>query len=482
MPLALRRSCLFILLAGACLCAFAALPESVVRMLRAADIPEEAMGVLVVRAVSGKVVLAHQPDRSFQPASTLKLLTAMAALERLGPAWRARSELVASGTVADGVLQGDLVLRGGADPDLDWVAFRRLLAAARNQGIREIAGDFLLDGSLFQPVRTDEGLPPFDEAPEFAYNTIPDAVFLDGYLMALEIDSDAARVAATPVTPLEGVSIEPAMKLVDRACDSWEDVWKLPTVERAANGAIRIRLQGEFPRGCHVSTGISVLDRVEFADRLFRALWRELGGTFRGTTKFSPAPGGARIASHSSRSLAEITRDINKRSDNPVARIVYLVLGTLDSGPAGGDTSVRAEREVRSWMREKGIDDAGLVLENGSGLSRKERIRPDQLAKILAAARASPWAPEFTAALPIVGHDGGMRKRLKASPALGKARIKTGTLRDTSAVAGYLENAAGESLIAVAVINHPKATPGVARPILDALLDSVARSASAPGD
>jgi D-alanyl-D-alanine carboxypeptidase/D-alanyl-D-alanine-endopeptidase (penicillin-binding protein 4) len=455
--------------------AHAGLPASVAEGLHAAGIPEEALGALVVRAGTGERLLAHQADRSLQPASTMKLLTALVALDRLGPAWRGRSELVATGPVKDGVLDGNLVLRGGASPDLDWAALRGMLASVRNRGIREVAGDFILDGSLFQPMRTDEGLPPFDETPEFRYNVVPDAVFLNGYLLGLELDSDDARVRAAISTPLDGVSVESAMTLVDRPCRLWEDGWKLPQVEKTAEGRIRIRLLGEYPRNCNASTSISVLDRVDYADRLFRALWKELGGTLGGTTKFSAQPGGNVLARHQSRSLGELTRDVSKRSDNPVTRIVYLALGTLDSGPAGGDTAVRAEREVRAWMKEKGIDDAGLVLENGSGLSRRERIRPEQLAKVLAIARTSRWAPEFIAALPIVGHDGGMRTRLKDSPANGKSRIKTGTLRDVSAVAGYVENAAGEALIVVAMINHPRATGSVARPILDALLDAVVR-------
>ncbi|MBL0143442.1 MAG: D-alanyl-D-alanine carboxypeptidase/D-alanyl-D-alanine-endopeptidase [Betaproteobacteria bacterium] len=467
--------------AGLCFClpAPAQLPDTVTRLLQGAHVPPEAMGAIVLDARTGETRIAHRAGESLQPASTLKTLTAIVALERLGPAWRGRSELVTAAPVSDGVLQGDLVLRGGADPDLDWPAFRRLLVSARNQGIREIAGDFVLDASFFQPARTDVGLPPFDETPEFRYNVIPDAIFLNGYLLGLEIDADSTRVRVSASTPLEGVSVESSLALVDRACALWEDTWKMPQVERSPDGRIRIRLMGDFPKNCNTSTNISVLDRVDFADRLFRALWRELGGTFRGTTKFTPAPGGRTLARHTSRSLAEITRDVSKRSDNPVARIVYLVLGTLDSGPAGGDTAVRAEREVRAWLKEKGIDDAGLVLENGSGLSRKERIRPAQLATVLLAARRSPWAPEFVSALPIVGYDGGMRKRLNSSSAAGKARIKTGTLRDVSAVAGYAENAAGEPLVVVAMINHPLATGSVARPILDAFLDAVVRDGAA---
>lgn len=454
--------------------AHAGIPADVAARLSAAGLPEDSLGFVVVRADSGAQVLAHRPGEALQPASTMKVLTAMVALDRLGPAWQGRTELVTAAPLEDGILQGDLVLRGGADPDLGWPEFRRMLVAARNQGIREVAGDFVLDLGLFTPARLDEGVPAFDETPEFRYNLIPDALMLGSYLFGLELASDGARVSAAIETPLEGVRIENALVLSDRKCADWEDGWKLPAVERRG-GEIVIRLAGDFPRDCTASTRLNLLDRVEYADRLFRALWKDLGGTFRGTTRVSFAPGGRVIAQHRSRLLGEMVRDVNKRSDNPVTRMLYLVLGTTDLLPPGGTTPERAERLVREWLKEKGIDDAGLVLDNGSGLSRRERIRPETLAAVLREARASPWFPEFQAALPIAGIDGGVRRRLDKSPAAKRSRLKTGTLRDTSALAGYIVDAGGETLVFVAMINHPKATGSVARPILDALVDHVAR-------
>jgi D-alanyl-D-alanine carboxypeptidase/D-alanyl-D-alanine-endopeptidase (penicillin-binding protein 4) len=459
----------------ACAAAHGVLPESVAGKLRDAGIPADAMGTIVLHAATGKTVLDHQAGRPFQPASTLKLLTAIVALEELGPAWRGRSELASAAALDDGVLHGDLVLRGGADPDLDWAEFRRLLVAARARGIREIAGDFIVDASLFNPPRADNGIAPFDDTPEFRYNVIPDAVFLNAWLMGLELSADSGKASVAVSTPLEGVAVDADFTLIDGPCADWEDGWKLPQVTSGDDGRVRVRLWGTFPRRCSASTRINVLDREQYADRLFRALWRELGGTFRGRTRFTPAPGGERIASHTSRALAELVRDVNKRSDNPVTRIVYLALGTLDVGPAGGTTAARAEGVVRAWLKARGIDDAGLVLENGSGLSRSERITPGSLARVIHTAQSSRWAPEFFSTLPIVGVDGGMHRRLKDSPAASTSRIKTGTLRDVSAVAGIVQAADGTRYIVVAMINHEKARPSAARPILDALLDWVAR-------
>jgi D-alanyl-D-alanine carboxypeptidase/D-alanyl-D-alanine-endopeptidase (penicillin-binding protein 4) len=128
---------------------------------------------------------------------------------------------------------------------------------------------------------------------------------------------------------------------------------------------------------------------------------------------------------------------------------------------------------VRQWLQRHHIDAAGLVLENGSGLSRLERISPAQMAAVLQAASDSPWAPEFQASLPIVGLDGTMRNRLGTSAAAYRARIKTGTLKNVTAIAGYVHDANGQPCVVVAMINHDLANQG-GRAALDALIDWVA--------
>ena len=458
------------------LAAHAELPPPVRAGLAAAGIPEDAIAVYVARLSDGAPLLMHREKQAMQPGSTIKVLTSYVALDTLGPAYQARTRLRTSGEVVDGVLRGDLVLQGGGDVDLDWQSFERMLGKLRLQGVREIQGDFVLDLSTFRPGRTDVGLPPFDEAPEFRYNLIPDALLLNSYLVQLDLASRGDTVSVRSVPPLAGVSFVSEFTLVDRACDDWEDGWKIPTVTQARNG-ITVRLRGEYPRECMASTAISVLDRFVYSDRLFRALWGSFGGKFRGKTREGTAPEDSRVlAAHLSRPLSEIIRDINKRSDNPITRVMFLTLGSQASANGGMTTGESADRAMRAWLASKGIDTEGLVLDNGSGLSRTERIRPDQLAAVLRIGARSPWAPEFLASLPIVALDGTMRTRLKDSAAARRARIKTGTLRDVSAVAGYVEDSKGTSHVVVAMINHELANRRVARPILDALLDWVARA------
>ena len=285
------------------------------------------------------------------------------------------------------------------------------------------------------------------------------------------------KVVAMKAKPaLDGVSLVSEFELVDRACADWEDGWKAPVVTRDRQDRITIRLRGEFPRDCSATTEINVIDRVEYADRLVRTLWARMGGKVGGRVREGKGPAGSKeIAEHVSRPLADVVRDINKRSDNAVTRVVYLTLGASGNAEAAARTADRSELIVHAWLAKHGIDPAGLLLDNGSGLSRTERIRPDQLAAVLKAGAASRWAPEFVSSLPIVAIDGAMQGRLKESPAAVQARIKTGTLRNVSAVAGYVDDSKGRTHIVVAMINHDNAVRKIARPILDILLDWVAR-------
>lgn len=468
-----RATFLLVVLLGAP--ARAELPPGVAARLGAAGIPDDALGVMVQRLDDGTTLLAHGADLSLAPGSTMKVITSWVALDRLGPAYRGRAELRSAARIADGVVHGDVVLRGFGDVDLDWHAFERMLQVLRHSGVHEIRGDLVLERSFFRPARTDVGVATFDEAPEFRYNVIPDALLINTNLLQLDLVSDGRRLRPSIATPLDGVAVESQMTLIDRACADWEDGWKVPAVLASRPGTLRIVLQGEFPRHCTASTSINVIDRVTFSERLFRALWKRLGGLHRGRVRDGEVlEEGVLLAEHWSRPLADVVRDVNKRSDNPITRTLFLTLGALSLSDPALPTAQRAEAEIRAWFERNGIPQEGLVIENGSGLSRAERVRPSQLAAVLRASSRAQWSPEFIASLPIAGVDGTMRKRLSYPPALGRARVKTGTLRDTSGVAGYVTGSGGTYVVA-AIVNHPLATHAVARPILDELLDWVAR-------
>jgi D-alanyl-D-alanine carboxypeptidase/D-alanyl-D-alanine-endopeptidase (penicillin-binding protein 4) len=466
----------------------AQLPEPVTRLMGEAGIPDEALSALVLRGDA--VLLAHRAERPMMPASTMKLVTTLVGLEQLGPVFKGRTELRTSGEVKNGVLHGDLVLRGGADADFSGEVLENMLRTLRYQGIRKIDGDLVFDRSLFNPARGDFG-PPFDDTPDAYYNVIPDALLVNKNILQVDLRSTAKNLAVRMQPALERVSITSDMTLVDADCAKWEDGWKVPEAVRQPDGRIKVVLHGTFPRNCVQGNSINVLDRQDYLDRLFRLTWKQLGGTLSGKTIDGVmAPDARLLAEHASRALPEILRDTNKPSDNTLARTIFLSLGSLETDPALGShplpgsldtTFQRADGSVRGWLRGHGIDDTGLVLENGSGLSRIERISPLQMGKLLQAGLHSQWEPEFLASMPIVAVDGTMRRRLKDSPAAGHARMKTGSLHDVAAIAGYVQDAAGRQCVVVAMINSDLVSHGKGRAVLDALVDWAARSGAAAG-
>jgi D-alanyl-D-alanine carboxypeptidase/D-alanyl-D-alanine-endopeptidase (penicillin-binding protein 4) len=224
---------------------------------------------------------------------------------------------------------------------------------------------------------------------------------------------------------------------------------------------------------------LQLLDRNVATERQVRAVWASLGGSWR------RPPGGVReavtpvdadsIALHLSRTWGEVLRPMNKQSDNALTRLLYLQLGVnAMARDADTPTLVLAQREVERWFDEQRIDRTGLVLDNGSGLSRSERITPRSLAQVLKAAHAGKHAPELLMSLPVAGVDGTMRRRLKGTPAEGWARLKDGTLKNVVAIAGYVRDTRGDTWAVVAMVNHDQASKG--RGALDALVEWVAKS------
>lgn len=461
----------------------AQLPEPVLSKMAANNIAPDTISVLVLR---GDVpLISYLADRPMQPASTMKLATTLVALETLGPVFRGRTELRSTAPIIGNTLQGDLFLRGGADADFSTEVLVNMLQALRHQGIERIAGNLVLDRSLFNPARSDIGLAPFDESPEAYYNVIPDALLINKNMVQLDMRSSGGKLQLAMQPALEKVAVDADMRLVDAECGRWEDGWKLPEALPAADGRIKVMLHGTFPKNCAKTYSINVLDRQDYLGRLFRASWRQLGGRLNGAVVDGVTPPESRIlAEHAARALPEIVRDINKPSDNALARTIFMSMGALEADPILGSrplppsadtTYTRADAAVRNWLRQRGINDAGLVLENGSGLSRLERISPGQLGGLLQAGLKSDWAPEFLASMPIVAVDGTMRRRLKDSAAAGHARMKTGTLSNVVAIAGYVRDGSGQQCVVVAMINSDQVKDGKGRAVLDTLVDWVAR-------
>ncbi|MFG6412663.1 D-alanyl-D-alanine carboxypeptidase/D-alanyl-D-alanine-endopeptidase [Roseateles sp. DC23W] len=453
----------------------APLPEPVQAVLAQQGLPADSLGFVLQPLDGSRAALTRRADDPMAPASTMKLVTATVALDRLGTNHRGRTELLAAASPVDGVITGPLILRGGADPDLDWPALWWLLRQLRDSGVRDIRGGLVVDRTLFNPTRFDVGLPPFDDAPEFPYNVIPDALHLNGSLLDYELQATATGVTARSVPALAGLTLDAGAMTpsTTRACKDWSNDWKTAVPQPRAGG-LTLQFNGAFPADCRQRATLQLVDRQWLTAQAVRQFWAELGGTMAAGDTEAAAPAGAVVlAMHRGRPLAEVLRGVMKSSDNALTRLIYLQLGAQAAQP-GEPTRAAAERVVRDWFKAQRIDDRGLVLDNGSGLSRSERISPAQLAGLLRVSQRGAQAPELLAALPVAGLDGTMTRRLKDSPAAGQARLKTGTLRDAVGLAGLVPDANGKPWVFVALLNDPQAS-AKGRPVLDALVDWVAR-------
>jgi D-alanyl-D-alanine carboxypeptidase/D-alanyl-D-alanine-endopeptidase (penicillin-binding protein 4) len=438
-------------------------PAALRNALAAARVPVAGVGLVVQEVDAERPLLEWNAERAFNPASTMKLVTTLAALDMLGPAYVWRTEVYLDGTLTGDVLEGNLVLKGYGDPELSLEKFWLLLRDVRARGVREIRGDVIVDRSLFAPQPADPG--QFDNDPTRAYNVLPDAMLVNYKSVRLQFvpqeDSGGVRILALPDLPQ--INIVNQLALGAGSCTFW------PERPQAVPEQARLVFTGVFPKGCgERSKNFSLLGPREYLAALFQQTWAQVGGTLKGTVRDGALPETARLlTTWESAPLADVIRSVNKFSNNVMARHIFLTLGlTLDYPPL--DTQ-KAERAVREWLKRSQLELPDLVLENGSGLSRQERISPRSLARLLQFGWRNPLMPEYLASLPVAGVDGTLRQRLNWTLASGRAHLKTGYLEGVRTLAGYVQNANGRVLILVAFVNHAGAIN--AQPFLDALVE-----------
>jgi D-alanyl-D-alanine carboxypeptidase/D-alanyl-D-alanine-endopeptidase (penicillin-binding protein 4) len=445
------------------------LPAEVQRALKQAKVDPERVAVVVQDAASGSTVLALNEREPVNPASLTKLVTTYAALDLLGPAWTWKTGVWLDGAVQGGVLDGSLVIRGSGDPTLTVERVWLLLQRVRQLGVREIRGDIVLDrGAFADPGRSAAD---FDGEPLRPYNVKADALLLNFKALTYRFTPDPSRgVAVVGVEPrLDGVVVDAEVPLARGACDDWRGALKATLDDPA-----RVRFGGAYPTSCGERTWpLAYADPASYNARLLRALWLDGGGRLGGTVREGRAPSGVPPSfEFESPPLAAVVRDINKFSNNVMAQQLFL---TLAEAPDGVATPEAARAALLRWATSRlGEPEPGLRLDNGSGLSRDTRVTAAWLAKLLQTAAASAVMPELMSSLPVSGVDGTLRR--SRAPA-GRAHLKTGSLRDVAAVAGYVLGSSGRRYVLVAIVQDPNAN--AARPALDALvqwvLDDAAR-------
>jgi D-alanyl-D-alanine carboxypeptidase/D-alanyl-D-alanine-endopeptidase (penicillin-binding protein 4) len=443
----------------------AELPKAVADALRAAGIPQASVSAVVQELSAGRPLLAVNPAEVRNPASVMKLVTTYAALELLGPAYRWRTEAYLDGS--------DLVLRGYGDPRLNEESFWMLLRNLRGRGLTDIRGDVVLDRTWFGSVADGR----IDDDLFRPYNVAPDALLVNFKSLRFTFvpEPGGVRLFAEPALP--GLEIVNALRLAEGSCPEGRAFRDLVQASFQARPP-RASFTGVYPAACgERELNVALYAPGDYVEAMLRQLWREMGGSWSGKLREGSASAAARLLyRHESPPLAEIVRDINKFSNNVMARQLYLTLAAeLGGAPARAEN---ARRAIGQWLELKRIAAPELVMENGSGLSRHERASAATIAALLGAAWRSAVMPEFVASLPVVAADGTMRKRLVGERVAGQAHIKTGLLQDARSIAGYVLDRSGRRYVVVMLVNHPRAPQ--AQAAQDALIEWVYDGARGP--
>ncbi|MCV0439097.1 MAG: D-alanyl-D-alanine carboxypeptidase/D-alanyl-D-alanine-endopeptidase [Hydrogenophaga sp.] len=466
----------------------AALPPAVMEALNRAQVPASALSALVVSVEpDAHERLRHQAGVLANPASVMKLVTSYAAIDLLGPDFTWSTRFYTDGTVDNGVLRGNLYVRGGGDPKLVLERVHEAYYALQSQGVQVILGDMVLDHSAFDLPYTDPGA--FDGEALRPYNASPDALLVNFKSVILSFQPDPANGVAYVISepPLAGLAIDATVPLSRTACGDWRTA-----VQARFDDPDSIRFEGRYPQKCgELKWPVAYQQPASYAARALEGLWRAGGGVITGRVRSGLTPPDAVLLLDApSLPLSEILVDVNQWSNNVMAQQVFLTLGQLAPPPLSTVTVVapgsaadrlvpartarfESSREVLQawWARTFGPRVAAPVIDNGSGLSRDERITPEALASLLRHAARHPQGAQFMQSLSVAGVNGTAARlaRGENSSARGNAWIKTGSLRDVSGIAGYVNAANGARYVLVGFINHPNAP--AARPALDALLE-----------
>ncbi|MCC6731578.1 MAG: D-alanyl-D-alanine carboxypeptidase/D-alanyl-D-alanine-endopeptidase [Chthonomonadales bacterium] len=449
----------------------AALAERLDACMASPELRGGIRGIVVESLRDGAVLYRRNPDVLFLPASNQKLLTSAAALHLLGPDWRFVTALLATGRLdADGVLHGDLFLRGGGDPLLTEGELGGLVRAAWKVGIRRVEGGVVGDGSCFPG-------PPYGDG--WAWDDM--SFYYSAAVAGLNVNENVVRVFVDPgrtVGAPARARVEPAAGMMVLKCAATTSDRGAPpslNVGRAL-GLNRIEVGGTLPPDAPAPARGPI--RVTVDDPPLYAAWvlaerlRRVGIVLRRPPRTGVTPRSAReIARHAGLAFAEVLKRLNKPSDNLVAECLLRAMGMAHEGKgtvgAGRGAALR-------WFTEIGMDPEGIDMADGSGLSRQNLVTPGNLARLLRHMQGDPLGPTYIASLPIAGVDGTLHNRMKGTPAQGNCRAKSGYVSSVSSLSGYVTAADGEPLLFVILMNNHRARNAVAMAAQDRFVEALA--------
>ncbi|MFS0673410.1 D-alanyl-D-alanine carboxypeptidase/D-alanyl-D-alanine-endopeptidase [Ornithinibacillus sp. 179-J 7C1 HS] len=437
-------------------------------------------GVSVRDADSGELLFSYFGDHRLHPASNMKILTSIAALETLGPDYRFSTEVLTDGTIKGGVLQGNLYLKGKGDPTLLKKDLDQLAADLKAKGIKKIKGNLIGDDTWYDDVRLSQDLNWSDEP-----------FYTGAQVSALTLspneDYDASTVIVE-VYPAKEVGGKPIVKLtphtdyvtiINNANTVSSDHSRAISIERE-HGSNHIVIEGVIPvEGSMARSWVSIWEPTGYALDVFKKSLTENGIMFIGnsnaTTGVTPTDANV-LASKQSMTLEELLVPFMKLSNNGHGETLTKEMGKVVHDEGSWDKGLEVLKDV---VTQYGVNGNTILLRDGSGMSHKNVIPANELSQLLYAVQDEAWYPAFEHSLPVAGNSerlvgGTLRYRMNNTPAANNVKAKTGSLTGVSSLSGYVTAKNGQKLIFSIMVNNYLGSSSNIRSIEDAIATELA--------
>lgn len=418
------------------------------------------LGAVVLDLNTSQRWVAIDAGRAMNPASNQKLVTAAVALDILGADFRYRTSLYGR---VEGSMVHDLTLTGHGDPSLSTADLWRLARAVRGQGIREVAGDLVVDQTRF-----DEKFEPpaYDQQPEewAGFRAPVSAISVDQNTVTLNVVPAAAGNPARVWFEPPGFVETKGVVQTEPAGRGQAVTWRLAPASQGLEASLGGHVSEGQPRVRFVRR---VADPRTLPGKVLGALLEESGVKWSGKVRLGPLSAKERLAYLTSAPLSQLLAQLGKHSDNFYAETVFKTLG---EGPKSEPATSKAGADrVLAWLASAGLEAKTTKIVNGSGLFDANRISAATLAELLAKVYLDPQlGPDFVAQLAIGGVDGTLGSRFKGAATRGRIRAKTGTLRDADALSGYVLSSSGRlPTVFVVLVNGIENRHGVVRSRVD---------------
>ena len=418
-------------------------------------------GVYIETPDNREVLYRHNENKLLMPASNMKLYTTATALVKFGPNFSYKTRLYADGVINKGTLEGNLIVRGSGDPTisgrhnggvivgtfLDWAD------SLKAMGINAITGDIIGDDDYLDDVPLGHGW-SWDDEPYWYSSHISGLSFNDNTVDILikpgEKAGDPAIIETDP--PTSYVQIKNNIKTTDNDSVMYYDF------NRSIDGNL-FTFWGNVPLTKKESkTWVSVRNPTLYTVTVLKETLEENGISVGGETvdaddrSSKPKYGKMKVAAtYSSPPMSELINVVNKRSQNFYAEQLLKTLGKEYKKTGSASAGVKV---VKSFLREIGIDDNGILIVDGSGLSRLNLITAKQTATLLRYMRLHKYGNYYMNSLPIAGVDGSISRRMIGTSAAGNLKAKTGYISYVRALSGYVTTDEGEDVIFSFIVNH----------------------------